>query len=98
MLRATEAKRRIAVLGEMLELGHAAEEQHRRVGRYAKEQGVDLLVGIRGAAKFMLPCSGSLGKHGKERLLIHLGATARQLTSVRVSRLVPICPFLSNLE
>src|SRR5579862_7281005 len=50
VLRDTPAQRRIAVLGEMLELGHWAEPLHRDVGTYAAEQGIDVLVGIRGAA------------------------------------------------
>jgi UDP-N-acetylmuramoyl-tripeptide--D-alanyl-D-alanine ligase len=52
VLRSTPARRRIAVLGEMLELGRASEELHRRVGRYAAEHGVDLLIGVRGAARW----------------------------------------------
>jgi UDP-N-acetylmuramoyl-tripeptide--D-alanyl-D-alanine ligase len=52
VLGATPARRRIAVLGEMLELGHASEELHRRVGRYAARHGVDLLIGVRGAARW----------------------------------------------
>jgi UDP-N-acetylmuramoyl-tripeptide--D-alanyl-D-alanine ligase len=52
VLRATPARRRIAVLGEMLELGRAAEELHRKLGRYAAEHGVDLLIGVRGAARW----------------------------------------------
>ncbi len=50
VLRDTPARRRIAVLGEMLELGRWAEPLHRDVGNYAVEQGIDVLVGIRGAA------------------------------------------------
>src|SRR3984957_18270104 len=50
VLRDTPARRRIAVLGEMLELGRWAESLHRDVGSYAVEQGIDVLVGIRGAA------------------------------------------------
>jgi UDP-N-acetylmuramoyl-tripeptide--D-alanyl-D-alanine ligase len=50
LLRDTPARRRIAVLGEMLELGRWAEPLHRDVGTYAAQQGIDVLVGIRGAA------------------------------------------------
>jgi UDP-N-acetylmuramoyl-tripeptide--D-alanyl-D-alanine ligase len=54
VLRETPARRRIAVLGEMLELGHASEELHRQVGRYAAQHGVNLLIGVRGEARFMV--------------------------------------------
>ncbi|HTS25355.1 MAG TPA: UDP-N-acetylmuramoyl-tripeptide--D-alanyl-D-alanine ligase [Bryobacteraceae bacterium] len=54
VLRKTAAKRRIAVLGEMLELGHASEELHRRLGRYAAQNGVDALIGVGGNARHMV--------------------------------------------
>jgi UDP-N-acetylmuramoyl-tripeptide--D-alanyl-D-alanine ligase len=54
VLRDTPARRRIAVLGEMLELGHWAESLHRSVGSHAVECGIDVLVGIRGAARHLL--------------------------------------------
>lgn len=54
VLGKTPAKRRIAVLGEMLELGHASEELHRKLGRYAAEHEVDRLIGIRGGAGWMV--------------------------------------------
>ena len=54
VLGKTPAARRIAVLGEMLELGQAAEELHRRLGRYASEHGVDRLIGVRGSARAMV--------------------------------------------
>jgi UDP-N-acetylmuramoyl-tripeptide--D-alanyl-D-alanine ligase len=50
----TPARRRIAVLGEMLELGRWAEPLHRDVGNYAAVCGLDVLVGIRGAACYMV--------------------------------------------
>ncbi|HLK68205.1 MAG TPA: UDP-N-acetylmuramoyl-tripeptide--D-alanyl-D-alanine ligase [Bryobacteraceae bacterium] len=54
VLRKTPASRRIAVLGEMLELGHASEELHRRLGRYAAQNGVDALIGVHGCARVMV--------------------------------------------
>ncbi|MBZ5593368.1 MAG: UDP-N-acetylmuramoyl-tripeptide--D-alanyl-D-alanine ligase [Acidobacteriia bacterium] len=52
VLRETPARRRIAVLGEMLELGQSAEPLHRDIGKYVAAQGIDVLLGIRGAARF----------------------------------------------
>ena len=54
VVRDTSARRRIAVLGEMLELGRWAEPLHRDVGNYAAVCGFDVLVGIRGAACYMV--------------------------------------------
>ena len=61
VLRQTPAATRIAVLGEMLELGRAAEELHRRVGRYAAEHGVDWLIGVRGQARSMVEAAVAAG-------------------------------------
>ncbi len=52
VLSSTPASRHIAVLGEMLELGRMTEQLHREVGEYAARSGVDLLIGVRGAARF----------------------------------------------
>jgi UDP-N-acetylmuramoyl-tripeptide--D-alanyl-D-alanine ligase len=54
VLRDEPARRRIAVLGEMLELGHMAETLHRELGAYAVRSGVDVLVGVRGASRLMV--------------------------------------------
>ncbi len=54
VLRAMPARRRIAVLGEMLELGQWSEPLHRGVGSYAVKCGIEVLVGIRGAARDMI--------------------------------------------
>jgi UDP-N-acetylmuramoyl-tripeptide--D-alanyl-D-alanine ligase len=54
VLCAEPAKRRIAVLGEMLELGHMSGKLHRDLGAYATRAGVDVLIGISGAARLMV--------------------------------------------
>ncbi len=46
--------RRIVVAGEMLELGPAGEDLHRRSGEHMAERGVDVLVGVRGQAKLIV--------------------------------------------
>jgi len=51
VLSQTRAARRFAVLGEMLELGHAAEALHAQVGVYAARHGVDVLIGVQGHAE-----------------------------------------------
>jgi UDP-N-acetylmuramoyl-tripeptide--D-alanyl-D-alanine ligase len=38
--------RRVAVLGEMRELGPEAAAYHREVGEYARERGVELIIGV----------------------------------------------------
>jgi UDP-N-acetylmuramoyl-tripeptide--D-alanyl-D-alanine ligase len=48
------ASRRIVIVGEMLELGLAGEDMHRRVGQYMAEKKIDLLVGVRGLAQQMV--------------------------------------------
>jgi UDP-N-acetylmuramoyl-tripeptide--D-alanyl-D-alanine ligase len=61
VLRDTPARRRISVLGEMLELGRWSECLHRDVGRYVAECGIDVLVGIRGAARFTVDAAVEAG-------------------------------------
>jgi UDP-N-acetylmuramoyl-tripeptide--D-alanyl-D-alanine ligase len=59
VLRDSPARRRIAVLGEMRELGTWSEELHREMGRSAARHGVDLLVGVRGDARFAVEEAGA---------------------------------------
>jgi UDP-N-acetylmuramoyl-tripeptide--D-alanyl-D-alanine ligase len=48
------ARRRIVVVGEMLELGPAGEEMHRRAGQHIAEKKIDVLLGVRGLAQAMV--------------------------------------------
>ncbi|MFN7939922.1 MAG: UDP-N-acetylmuramoyl-tripeptide--D-alanyl-D-alanine ligase [Bryobacteraceae bacterium] len=57
VLADTPARRRIAVLGEMLELGRWSEPLHRDLGFYAARSGLHVLVGIRGAARHAVNAS-----------------------------------------
>lgn len=61
LLADTPGARRIAVLGEMLELGHWSESLHRVVGRYAARRGIAVLVGIRGAARQLVDAALDAG-------------------------------------
>jgi UDP-N-acetylmuramoyl-tripeptide--D-alanyl-D-alanine ligase len=61
VLRDTPAHTRIAVLGEMLELGHASVELHRELGRYAAQHGVDVLIGVHGSGREMVDAARAEG-------------------------------------
>lgn len=45
-LAATARARRVAILGDMLELGPEAERYHAEIGNYAGETGVDILITV----------------------------------------------------
>ncbi len=49
-----QGMRRIVVAGEMLELGPAGEEMHRRAGQRIAGKKIDVLVGVRGLAAAMV--------------------------------------------
>jgi UDP-N-acetylmuramoyl-tripeptide--D-alanyl-D-alanine ligase len=50
-LASFDAERRVAVLGEMAELGPGAADYHCDIGEYARAEGLDLLVGVGAAAR-----------------------------------------------
>jgi UDP-N-acetylmuramoyl-tripeptide--D-alanyl-D-alanine ligase len=49
-----QARRRILVAGEMLELGPASAEWHRSIGQKCLASGVDWIVAVQGEARFFL--------------------------------------------
>jgi UDP-N-acetylmuramoyl-tripeptide--D-alanyl-D-alanine ligase len=60
-LAAMAAKRHIVVAGEMLELGSAGEELHRKAGRHIAGKKIDLLLGVRGLAQAMVESARDAG-------------------------------------
>jgi UDP-N-acetylmuramoyl-tripeptide--D-alanyl-D-alanine ligase len=60
-LAAMAAKRRIVVAGEMLELGSAGEEMHRKAGEHIAGKKIDVLLGVRGAAAAMVGAARNAG-------------------------------------
>ena len=60
-LAAMNARRRIVVAGEMLELGPAGEEMHRQAGDHISEKKIDVLIGVRGLAQAMVGAAEQAG-------------------------------------
>jgi UDP-N-acetylmuramoyl-tripeptide--D-alanyl-D-alanine ligase len=62
VLASFPAKRRIAVAGEMLELGPTSPELHYRSGNHIAQRKIDILIGVRGHASFIV--KGATAKGG----------------------------------
>lgn len=54
VLKSKSAKRKIAILGDMLEMGQYSEKAHKDVGSFVKENNVDILITIGKYSKFIL--------------------------------------------
>ncbi|HWC19804.1 MAG TPA: UDP-N-acetylmuramoyl-tripeptide--D-alanyl-D-alanine ligase [Terriglobales bacterium] len=65
VLAGSPAKRRIVVAGEMLELGAAAPELHRQSGNHVAQRKIDILIGVRGAASFIVEGAAAGGVFAK---------------------------------
>ena len=64
------AARRIAVLGEMRELGAASKELHQRVGAAVAQAGLDWLVAVEGDAKWIAEAAVASGLVGAQALFV----------------------------
>ena len=53
--------RRIVVAGEMLELGSATDDLHRRSGAHMADKKIDVVVGVRGAARKIVDAAAEAG-------------------------------------
>lgn len=55
------ARRRIVVAGEMLELGPAGDELHRKAGQHVADKKIEVLLGVRGLAKAAVEAAQEAG-------------------------------------
>ena len=62
-MKPAEGGRRVAVLGDMLELGDKTQELHEKIGEYIVSKGVDILACYGKNAKFIAGRADELGMH-----------------------------------
>ena len=73
-------ERRVLVLGDMLELGRAAEAEHERIGREAAAAGVDLLVTVGELAR--IAAQGAVAAGLGEEGVIRFGGAEEAIASL----------------
>lgn len=67
VLMSTSGVRKVAILGDMFELGEKSDDYHREVGTYAAEKGVQMFVGI--GSRMHFACEGARSILGDDRVL-----------------------------
>lgn len=103
-----EAKRRIAILGDMLELGSTAAEEHERLGRAVYEMGMDLLFAtgamgqkiVYGAIEAGMDTKRALYCHKREDLIrsVKNHLTKGDVALLKASRGVALEELILSLE
>jgi UDP-N-acetylmuramoyl-tripeptide--D-alanyl-D-alanine ligase len=81
VLAATPARRRIAVLGEMRELGASSAALHRELGEVAARSGLDALWAVAGDARHILEGARAAGFAGPARFAADAEAAAAELAA-----------------
>jgi len=61
VVAASPARRRIVVAGEMLELGPTARKLHLESGNHIAQRKIDILIGVRGQARFIVEAAAAAG-------------------------------------
>ncbi len=99
--------RRVAVLGDMLELGATAEQAHRDVGQFAAEAGLDVVVGLGGGGRLIvegaradgMSCEAALSFQDRDELADFLAAWLKpgDVILVKASRAVRLEEVLDKL-
>jgi UDP-N-acetylmuramoyl-tripeptide--D-alanyl-D-alanine ligase len=62
-LLSMEGPRKVAILGDMFELGEETRAYHREIGKFAAEAGVDMILGVGSLSKDLVEAAGSNAEH-----------------------------------
>jgi UDP-N-acetylmuramoyl-tripeptide--D-alanyl-D-alanine ligase len=69
-LLATSSKRKIVVLGDMLELGRLRKKMHKDVGKYAATKKIDIFLGFGDLTKYAVEGFGKNGIFFNDEILL----------------------------
>lgn len=84
LLASMDGRRRIAVLGDMLELGPLTEKAHADIGRLAAQHGVDLLVAVGRQARVVITAAIDAGMSPQSTVMCNDAGQAANLVSTLV--------------
>ena len=77
-LASFKAERRIAALGDMLELGEKSAELHKSVGEAVRDHGIDILIAVGESAKDIAE-----GARGGKTEIIRLGTSVEAAEEIK---------------
>ena len=88
MASATGSARKVAVLGEMLELGDQSLELHRQCGAAAAAAGIDLLIAVGGPPSAELVRGSRRGRHVRTQR-VRTSPTSAEAATLALGRVRP---------